>query len=455
MLTMDELVMAYPNQIWLEFDEDAQKKAWPKPGTYSHDAACWRMYLHHLCQQILIPELEAELGSKCSEWTQFGEGLDGVVLSLGTMRFVLVPSDCLDTEEMAVPQEWVDIPSWVAPYYLAVQINPNDGWLRVWGYATYQQLKQQGRYEKGDRTYCLDGSDLIDNLNVLWVAQELSPAEIAAVSPLPKLSEIEVRDLITRLANCRVPRLAVDFVKWGALLENETWREQLYQQRIREKGSRRLTALSNWFDNVEQGWQTIEELFGTSEAQLAWRYHRFGEEDIDNPETINKLIAQIYASPHEHRRKLAAKKLGTIRTVSWEAVEALVHLIKTTNSEETRWTAAESLWMLDPRHPAGGARRGIDLGMLLSDREVALTVGILPKSDEKVAVLLRVYPMKESILPSGLQLVVLDETDEVFLEVQARETDNRIQLKFSGRYAEEFTVKVVLGEAEITESFVI
>lgn len=459
MLTLDELTKAYANHIWLEFDEATQKKAWSHSRVYSNNTACWKQFLNQLCREILIPELAVVSEAEASSIRQFGDTVEGIAISLGKMRLVLIPSDTIDTEEFAVPQEWVDIPSWLAPYYLAVQINPSDRWLRVWGYATYQQLKQQGRYEKLDRTYCLEGSDLIDNLNVLWVAQELSPVEIGSVSPLPQLSEIEARDAISRLANSHAPRLALDFVKWGALLENETWREQLYQQRLREKSasvSRRFTALSRWFDNaIEQGWQTIEELFGTSEAQLAWRYHRFGEEDINNPKTISKLIAQIYSSPHEHRRKLAAKKLGTIRTVSREAVEALVHLIKTTNSEETRWTAAESLWMLEPRHPAGGVRRGIDLGMLLSEKEVALTVGILPKNDEKVAILLRVYPMRASILPPGLQLVVLDETDKVFLQAQARDADNCIQLKFFGRYAEEFAVKIILGEAEIVESFVI
>ena len=35
---------------------------------------------------------------------------------------MLIPSEAIDDSELEVPQEWVDIPSWAADYYLAVQI---------------------------------------------------------------------------------------------------------------------------------------------------------------------------------------------------------------------------------------------------------------------------------------------------------------------------------------------
>jgi len=47
----------------------------------------------------------------------------------GTTRLELPERDL--TKRM-VPQEWVDIPEWAADYYLAVQVNPDSGWLRIW-----------------------------------------------------------------------------------------------------------------------------------------------------------------------------------------------------------------------------------------------------------------------------------------------------------------------------------
>lgn len=53
-----------------------------------------------------------------------------------------------------------------------------------------------------------------------------------------------------------------------------------------------------------------------------------------------------------------------------------------------------------------------------------------------------------------MKLIVLSE-NEVFQEVTARSEDRIIQCKFAGEVGEEFTVKLVLDEAVITEDFVI
>ncbi|WP_258556136.1 DUF1822 family protein, partial [Fischerella thermalis] len=90
--------------------------------------------------------------------------------------------------------------------------------------------------------------------------------------------------------------------------------------------------------------------------------------------------------------------------ISSELLDILVHLIRTTEDEETRWTLAEILWTLQPNHPAVTARRVMDLGMQLDGSAVALMVAVLPKPDQTVAVLLRVYPMNNAYLPLGLQL---------------------------------------------------
>ena len=58
-------------------------------------------------------------------------------------------------------------------------------------------------------------------------------------------------------------------------------------------------------------------------------------------------------------------------------------------------------------------------------------------------------------LPPGLQLIGLDEADNSFFEVQAREQDNYIQFKFTADSGDRFSVRVALDDASITETFVI
>jgi hypothetical protein len=70
-------------------------------------------------------------------------------------------------------------------------------------------------------------------------------------------------------------------------------------------------------------------------------------------------------------------------------------------------------------------------------------------------ILLQVHPLNQPLLPSGLQLVVLDESGTIFLEAESRSVDNYIQLQFSGSPGEAFSVQVKLGAGQATEEFVI
>jgi hypothetical protein len=188
---------------------------------------------------------------------------------------ILLPTEAIDLDELRVPQEWVDIPSWVADYYLAVQVDVDDRWLRIWGYTTHQHLKQQATYDAGDRSYYLDGSDLIQNLNVLWVARQLGGESTrAAVNSLPPLPLVQADNLLQRLGSTTIamPRLAVPFSLWGALLEHGGWRQQLYEQR---QGLPAQRSILEWLrtgvsDLAQQmGWGRLEFQPGLAGARGA------------------------------------------------------------------------------------------------------------------------------------------------------------------------------------------
>jgi hypothetical protein len=93
----------------------------------------------------------------------------------------------------------------------------------------------------------------------------------------------------------------------------------------------------------------------------------------------------------------------------------------------------------------------------LGDYPVALIVNSQQKSDGKRDILVRLYPINEepNYLPPAAELIIFDESGEVFLEARSRQADNWIQLEFRGEPGERFSIKVALGDVSITEKFVI
>jgi hypothetical protein len=231
-------------------------------------------------------------------------------------------------------------------------------------------------------------------------------------------------------------------------------------------------SLSQWFQNIFDAVWRIEDFWVTQTALLA-----LGSRSADHShevhsgylEEISALIDQLSPSKmsfrairsvgqDEHKLRQAAKKLGEIGTGNSNAIQALISLMRTTQDDETLWTAVESLWQIDPGNPAAGVSRArlIDLGMQLAGHAVALAVAIIKKADQKVGVLLRVYPTgNEAYLPTALKLILLDESEQILREVTARRADIYIQLKLSGQLGEQFSVRVALGDDSITEDFVI
>lgn len=257
-------------QIWLEFSAQQQNQAWEKSQSFSLPSSRWNAYLNQICLSTVLPWLQEEYAPKAKVWpnnpalSSFWEVVNGTAIVLDNTKFVLIPSEAIDRSELQVPQEWVDIPSWVADYYLAVQVNVDDRCVVIWGYATHEQLKK-GFYDVSDRTYSLPQENLIHDLNVLWVARQLSTEEItrAEVTPLAILPQAQAENLLQRLGNPAIiePRLAVPFELWGALLEHGGLRQQLYSRRM---GFPEQQSIVNWLrtgvSEIAQkiGWKRIE-----------------------------------------------------------------------------------------------------------------------------------------------------------------------------------------------------
>jgi Protein of unknown function (DUF1822) len=265
-MTANSALFTFANStdLILEIPAAAQKQSLNQVGIFSNPISRYQAYINQLCLQAVLPWIQEDFSPTAKVWPSpnalpsFWEVVNGTTILLDGRRFILVPSESIDLSELRVPQEWVDIPELVGDYYLAVQVEPDEGWINVWGYTTHAKLKQSAKYDAGDRTYCLDADELIADIAILSVAQELCPQESTRSATVPlTISQTQASNLISRLANPEIisPRLAIPFQMWGALIAHGGWRESLYQKRT---GQLEQSSVLQWLkDGVSQFAQTI------------------------------------------------------------------------------------------------------------------------------------------------------------------------------------------------------
>lgn len=265
----------------LEIDQATIERVWLLSQTASNPSSRWQNYLNQVALAVFLPWLQAEEDATAKiQWQQeqqdaVWEVVNGTAIAIKNANLVLIPSEADDLEELRVPQEWIDLPNWQADYYLAVQVNVDGGYVRVWSYATHQQLKQ-GSFNHSDRTYSLTDEELIGDLNALWVARALCPNEAtqAVIEPLGELSPVQANNLIERLGNPAqlLPRLVVPFATWSALLQNPSWCLRLAATR---RGIATRTPVLQWLKQglsnlyTEFGWRQIEVTLSAEGAKAA------------------------------------------------------------------------------------------------------------------------------------------------------------------------------------------
>ncbi len=269
-----------PTQLVLELNETIINRAWQQSQDAANSASHWQKYLNQVTLNTFLPWLQTEedatakAGFNSATQADIWEVVNGTAIGIDGAKLVLIPSEAEDLSEMRVPQEWIDIPGWAADYYLAVQVSLDGGYLRVWGYATHQQLKNNGDYSYSDRTYSLSDEQLITDIDVLWVARELCPNEVtqATVEPIKTFANAQAENLIQRLGSQSqvLPRLAVPFTTWAALMQNPKWCRRLAATR---RGQAIKTPVLQWLQQgvanlaSELGWRQIEMTPGAVSAR--------------------------------------------------------------------------------------------------------------------------------------------------------------------------------------------
>ncbi|HBB33902.1 MAG TPA: hypothetical protein DDZ80_08805 [Cyanobacteria bacterium UBA8803] len=147
--------------------------------------------------------------------------------------------------------------------------------------------------------------------------------------------------------------------------------------------------------------------------------------------------------------------LHNIFETGWETVAAIFTPPQSELAFSPRSLSSIATTVLEI--PVNGVKRGkcIDLERDGQIEPLAVFVGITPSSSSKMDITVEVCPLGgQPYLPPDLQLMVLDERGKPVLQADAGNSES-MEFQFSGELGESFSFKVVLGDASITENFLI
>ncbi len=179
---------------------------------------------------------------------------------------------------------------------------------------------------------------------------------------------------------------------------------------------------------------------------------------IDQLQPLDRLIDRLYELKQNQTKVNLSQWLNNIFEIDWQPVENLLNLQGLTPVFSFRNNEFTQQIELEQTEAIGKVRRAklIDLGLQLDSQKMVLVVELTTESAQKTEIVVQVHPNGELIyLPPKLELIVLDESGVVFMQAQARNADNYIQLQFNGKPGEYFSVKVATARASVTEDFAI
>ena len=391
-----------PKEWLLEITPKIQLQQWQQSQIYQTPSSRWRAYLNQICLDVFLDWVKTEYALEASVWEispnipGYWEFVNGTAILLNERRVVLIPSEAIDDGELEIPQEWVDIPSWAADFYLAVQVKPDGESARFWVYTTHQELKNQASYDSVDRTYSMDARHLTQDLSAFWMAYQFCQTEDikAPISVSPELSTTQAENILQQLSTSKAmfPKLEVPFASWRGLLEKKQWRQRLYQLYQQQQQSPQVQLspgvnLSNWLQGIyEASWQAIDTLINSNSSNLAFSFR---------------------SNIHLGAVKMERAKI-------------------------------------------------IELGGKAKSQKVVLILKLTPSDNQNFRIRVQLHPLENEHLPSSIKLVLLTDSEEMIQEVQARIQDNYVQLKlFEVETGESFSLKVDLEGYEFREHFII
>lgn len=418
----------YIDHLWLQFSTEAQDMAWSEARQYSNQVSRWTAYLNLLVLNSFVPYLRENINSdrlsleimfsdrisQFQTWkSDLWEFFNGTAIQLGDIRLVIIPDDRAIADELSIVKEWVDIPQFAADYYLGVQVDLEERWVRVWGYVTHQQIKEKAEYDGWDRTYLLDADNAIADLNILWMARELGIQERGEyeLTDLPSLTSSQQTNLIEKWGqpSAYSPRLVVtdeEFRLWGALLCDDSGREALYRQRADLPKAVKSVPVAETI--------MLESDLSPTSSESVGMMHR-----IRN--TLESICQQVEPVLKRSQGEIIPGYLNNPQTVR-------------------------------------GYKGTNPVMVSLPDRsqEIALTVAFIPAKYqlEMIDIIIEVRPLDEnqSLLPN-LELKALNLEKVTIAGIQAETGKSRMLCKFSRKLQEPFRIQLKLDNWEYGQNY--
>jgi len=417
---------------------------------------CLLKWLKITYQEVNDIKLELDNYNLSTMW-EFVNGTP-IVINNNSTRLILLPQESDDLTELNISQEWVDIPRFRGDYFLPVQINLENGWLRFWGFITYEDIKNSGIYDDTFYQYILSEYLVEGDINLLFIFEKYALSSKAKYQPLPILSDSEKNHLLLQLrqVNSLTVRHHCNFIQWAAIFSDDVYRQHLYQQY-------QPISLGAWLHHnfnqaYTQGWQHFRDL--AQSLELVNDFPSLPPNGIVmRSGEIN--LQYIYELHDEQQLKFAAQRLSILSPDSiykHQALQALNYIMNKSHDDETRWNAAEGIWRLEPNNPNAGLWCGkrINLGVDVNGFSLALVIGLLPKSDTENSIFFRLYGINDSYtLPPNLKVNIMDENTHIFKQLVARVGDRLLQYKFWGKKGEYFWIQINCGTTNLSEGFII
>lgn len=278
-LNLDEIAITYPEQLILAIAPEQINFAWSQMAKYVNFPAQRNMVINHLCMDVISQWLQTEVINQpidqfpiINHADALWSVVNGCKVSIDNLSMVFIPTEEIDTAVFAIPQEWLRIPLWIAQYYVAVMIDMEEGWLRIYGYTEFETIEKKANYNTDDGYYYLDREWLTEDINIMWVVNQLNPSSIIELKSLPSLTNDRAISLITELAqpDIYLPRLQINFTEWGALLVHDNLLQLLHEKRC-QNIDKDVVNLRQWFDHIfPVAWQSIDQIFDLTPQEIVW-----------------------------------------------------------------------------------------------------------------------------------------------------------------------------------------
>ena len=414
MASLLKLSKIYDNQLWLSIPNDIKQEAWIQSQSQQSNAvAKTNAYYNNIALHTLKPEIESWFEDdypdgefpitvfKNSCLPTIWEFLNGTVIEVKGNRIVLI-TETTETDELCICQEWIDIPSWQGDYFVAVQINPEDDWVRLRGFIEYsllQRLKdKKGIYDKQERAYYIPNKYLTDIENIGDLVADLQPLtrEEFAPIPSPELSPELLQNLGDRYLY--YPRLAIDFDKWLKLLLDDKCREELCKKRgcklpavaqVTPEPSKPVINIGNNINDV-----------------LTW---------IET--TLNKMCDSVEAIFEDNSQRMTP-------LVGYRIEDSPI-----------------------------GYQGFKEINIASSSVKVTKILGV-NKHSKLINIIFDVSSTDANIfIPKGLEIQAFNQDNKVISSLKAEDNYSNLRLKFKRRLGDSFTIKLFLPSGEEIQTF--